>query len=90
MLWYKVSDVKKLNGLVSDLQMFALKTLYIPLPGRHPPSPIVTEESDAQRYDKDHIFCVKILLCCSSWIQLYAFKKCSTCYSMVDLACDGS
>lgn len=45
----EVSDVKKLNGLVSDLQMFALKTLYIPLPGRHPPSDIVTNESDAQR-----------------------------------------
>lgn len=52
---YQVSDVKKLNGLVSDLQMFALKTLYIPLPGRHPPSPIVTDESDAPRYDKVNI-----------------------------------
>lgn len=45
----EVSDIKKLNGLVSDLQMFALKTLYIPLPGRHPPSPILTNGSDAQR-----------------------------------------
>ncbi|KAL8105643.1 uncharacterized protein LOC141664876 [Apium graveolens] len=44
----EVSDVKKLNGLVSDVQMFALKTLYIPLPGRHPPSPLVTNETDAQ------------------------------------------
>ncbi|KAK1380493.1 LysM domain-containing protein [Heracleum sosnowskyi] len=44
----EVADVKKLNGLVSDLQMFALKTLYIPLPGRHPPTPIVTNESEAQ------------------------------------------
>lgn len=55
---YQVSDVKKLNGLVSDVQMFALKTLYIPLPGRHPPSPIVNE-TDAQRYDKDNILSVK-------------------------------
>jgi len=28
-----------MNGLATDLQMFALKTLKIPLPGRHPPSP---------------------------------------------------
>ncbi|KAF7808246.1 LysM and putative peptidoglycan-binding domain-containing protein 1 [Senna tora] len=27
-----------MNGLVTDFQMFALKTLHIPLPGRHPPS----------------------------------------------------
>ncbi|KAL6579367.1 hypothetical protein OROMI_009583 [Orobanche minor] len=37
----EVADIKKLNGLVTDLQMFALKTLHIPLPGRHPPSPIL-------------------------------------------------
>ncbi|KAL2926891.1 LysM and putative peptidoglycan-binding domain-containing protein 1 [Bienertia sinuspersici] len=35
----EVADIKKMNGLVTDLQMFALKTLHIPLPGRHPPSP---------------------------------------------------
>ncbi|CAA0824238.1 peptidoglycan-binding LysM domain-containing protein [Striga hermonthica] len=35
----EVSDIKKQNGLVTDLQMFALKTLQIPCPGRHPPSP---------------------------------------------------
>ncbi|KAK4400216.1 hypothetical protein Sango_1127700 [Sesamum angolense] len=35
----EVADIKRLNGLVTDLQMFALKTLQIPLPGRHPPSP---------------------------------------------------
>ncbi|XP_028766995.1 uncharacterized protein LOC114724727 [Neltuma alba] len=34
----EVSDIKKMNGLVTDLQMFALKTLHIPLRGRHPPS----------------------------------------------------
>lgn len=34
----EVADIKRINGLVSDLQMFALKTLHIPLPGRHPPS----------------------------------------------------
>ncbi|WVZ13486.1 hypothetical protein V8G54_011052 [Vigna mungo] len=35
----EVADVKRMNGLATDLQMFALKTLKIPLPGRHPPSP---------------------------------------------------
>ncbi|WOK98882.1 hypothetical protein Cni_G07594 [Canna indica] len=35
----EVADIKKLNGLVTDLQMFAHKSLQIPLPGRHPPSP---------------------------------------------------
>ncbi|KAI9092465.1 hypothetical protein K1719_027593 [Acacia pycnantha] len=34
----EVADVKKMNGLATDLQMFAMKTLRIPLPGRHPPS----------------------------------------------------
>ncbi|KAL2334367.1 hypothetical protein Fmac_015580 [Flemingia macrophylla] len=34
----EVADIKRMNGLATDLQMFALKTLKIPLPGRHPPS----------------------------------------------------
>ncbi|KAF6989097.1 hypothetical protein CFC21_006478 [Triticum aestivum] len=33
----EVADVKRLNSLSTDLQMFAHKTLRIPLPGRHPP-----------------------------------------------------
>lgn len=37
-----VADIKKLNGLSTDLQMFALKTLQIPLPGKHPPSPCLS------------------------------------------------
>ncbi|OIT05470.1 PREDICTED: uncharacterized protein LOC109243404 [Nicotiana attenuata] len=44
----EVADIKRLNGLVSDLQMFALKTLQIPLHGRHPPSPIVSNGQDTQ------------------------------------------
>ncbi|KAK6775997.1 hypothetical protein RDI58_026998 [Solanum bulbocastanum] len=44
----EVSDIKKLNGLVSDLQMFARKTLQIPLPGRHPPSSTVSNGQDTQ------------------------------------------
>ncbi|KAL1556453.1 hypothetical protein AAHA92_12073 [Salvia divinorum] len=38
----EVADIKRLNGLVTDLQMFALKTIQIPLPGRHPPSPVLS------------------------------------------------
>ncbi|MED6181131.1 hypothetical protein PIB30_016658 [Stylosanthes scabra] len=38
----EVADIKRMNGLATDLQMFALKTLKIPLPGRHPPSPSPT------------------------------------------------
>ncbi|KAG1361197.1 hypothetical protein COCNU_09G006600 [Cocos nucifera] len=36
----EVADVKRMNGLATDGQMFAHKTLRIPLPGRHLPSPI--------------------------------------------------
>jgi hypothetical protein len=35
---FQVADVKRVNGLTADLQMFAHKTLRIPLPGRHPPA----------------------------------------------------
>ncbi|KAI3812329.1 hypothetical protein L1987_17036 [Smallanthus sonchifolius] len=38
----EVADIKRMNGLTTDLQMFALKSLKIPLPGRHPPSPIMS------------------------------------------------
>ncbi|XP_010493427.1 PREDICTED: uncharacterized protein LOC104770665 [Camelina sativa] len=41
----EVADITKLNGLVTDLQMFALKSLRIPLPGRHPPSPCLSNGS---------------------------------------------
>ncbi|XP_030521598.1 uncharacterized protein LOC115734802 [Rhodamnia argentea] len=34
----EVADIKRVNGLATDFQIFALKTLRIPLPGRHPPS----------------------------------------------------
>ncbi|XXG39526.1 hypothetical protein AAC387_Pa01g0466 [Persea americana] len=42
----EVADIKRMNGLVTDLQMYALKSLQIPLPGRHPPSPILSNGSD--------------------------------------------
>ncbi|MBA0730505.1 hypothetical protein Golax_023184 [Gossypium laxum] len=46
----EVADIKKMNGLVTDRQMFALKSLRIPLTGRHPPSPCSTNGSDTLRY----------------------------------------
>ncbi|CAJ1932947.1 unnamed protein product [Sphenostylis stenocarpa] len=46
----EVADVKKLNNLVTDHQMFALKTLHIPLPGRHPPSPCLSNGSSTPGY----------------------------------------
>lgn len=44
----EVADIKRMNGLVTDLQMFGLKTLQIPLPGRHPPSPNLPNGLDGQ------------------------------------------
>lgn len=55
----EVSDIKRMNGLVSDLQMFAHKSLQIPLPGRHPPSPVLANcsasdgEQTPHRHPKD-------------------------------------
>ncbi|KAG6672614.1 hypothetical protein I3843_16G068700 [Carya illinoinensis] len=46
----EVADIKRINGLATDLQMFALKTLQIPLPGRHPPSPLVSNGSASPGY----------------------------------------
>ncbi|KAK4403170.1 hypothetical protein Sango_1057700 [Sesamum angolense] len=45
----EVADIKRLNGLVTDLQMFALRTLQIPLPGRHPPSSLCNGHDSPQR-----------------------------------------
>lgn len=45
-----------MNGLVTDLQMFAHKTLQIPLPGRHPPSPILSNGSASPGYGHAHLF----------------------------------
>ncbi|KAM1084991.1 hypothetical protein ACFX13_010992 [Malus domestica] len=41
----EVADIKKMNGLVTDRQMFGLRFLQIPLPGRHPPSPCLSDGS---------------------------------------------
>lgn len=44
----EVADVKRYNGLTTDLQMFALKTLRIPTPGRHPPSAALASPSQSR------------------------------------------
>lgn len=41
----EIGDIRRMNGLVTDLQMFAHKSLQIPLPGRHPPSPVMANGS---------------------------------------------
>ncbi|CAI8605285.1 unnamed protein product [Vicia faba] len=41
----EVTDIKRMNSLVTDHQIFALKTVQIPLPGRHPPSPCLSNDS---------------------------------------------
>jgi len=47
-----VADVKRANGLTTDLQMFAHKTLRVPLHGRHPPAAAATSppSSSPDRY----------------------------------------
>ncbi|XP_047330907.1 uncharacterized protein LOC124934421 [Impatiens glandulifera] len=42
----EVADIKRINGLVTDIQMFAHKSLHIPLSGRHLPSPNLSNGSE--------------------------------------------
>ncbi|KAK1387316.1 LysM domain-containing protein [Heracleum sosnowskyi] len=44
----EVADIMKINCLVTDLHMFARKTLFVPLPGRYPPSPNMANDFDSQ------------------------------------------
>ncbi|KAI3974459.1 hypothetical protein MKX01_017952, partial [Papaver californicum] len=44
-----VAYVKRMNVFVTDLQMFALKTLQIPLPGGHPPSASLSNSQPSPR-----------------------------------------
>ncbi|KAK9115108.1 hypothetical protein Syun_021905 [Stephania yunnanensis] len=44
----EVADIKRMNGLATDLQMFALQSLKVPLPGRHPPSSSLSNGSASQ------------------------------------------
>ncbi|KAG6478684.1 uncharacterized protein LOC122020509 [Zingiber officinale] len=50
----EVEDIKRLNGLMTDIQMFAHKTLLIPLPGKHPPSNCLSDNSVADSPSRDH------------------------------------
>ncbi|CAA6673403.1 unnamed protein product [Spirodela intermedia] len=50
----EVADIKRMNGLVTDIQMFAHRSLHIPLPGRHPPSPIVSNGSSSDPQQQRH------------------------------------
>ncbi|XP_025797841.1 uncharacterized protein LOC112877697 isoform X2 [Panicum hallii] len=43
----EVADVKRANGLTTDLQMFAHKTLRVPLHGRHPPAAATSPPSSS-------------------------------------------
>uniref|UniRef100_A0A2P2J5T3 Uncharacterized protein LOC8264497 n=1 Tax=Rhizophora mucronata TaxID=61149 RepID=A0A2P2J5T3_RHIMU len=43
----EVADIKRLNGLPTDFQMFALKTLLIPSPSRHLPSAVLSNASSS-------------------------------------------
>ncbi|KAL4585291.1 hypothetical protein LXL04_009907 [Taraxacum kok-saghyz] len=49
----EVVDIKRMNGLTTDQQMFALKSLRIPLRGRHPPSLIMSNGSTKQTIERD-------------------------------------
>ncbi|CAK8570812.1 unnamed protein product [Lathyrus sativus] len=46
----EVTDIKRMNSLVTDHQIFALKTVQIPLPGRHPPSSRLSNGSSTPGY----------------------------------------
>ncbi|XP_042409825.1 lysM and putative peptidoglycan-binding domain-containing protein 2-like [Zingiber officinale] len=47
----EIVDIKRTNGLTTDLQLFAHKILLIPIPGKHPPStPIQYNGSLDDRY----------------------------------------
>ncbi|KAF5749877.1 Peptidoglycan-binding LysM domain-containing protein putative isoform 1 [Tripterygium wilfordii] len=61
----EVSDIKRINGLVTDHQMFALESLKIPLPGRHPPSPCLSNAASTPGQSNDktrdyHLHCKPI------------------------------
>ncbi|KAI3879509.1 hypothetical protein MKW92_000886, partial [Papaver armeniacum] len=45
----EVGDVKRMNWFGHRLQMSGLKSLHIPLPGRHPPSCCLSNNSPTHR-----------------------------------------
>ncbi|KAK4750852.1 hypothetical protein SAY87_004334 [Trapa incisa] len=67
----EVADIKRMNCLATDLQMFALQTLRIPLPGRHPPSTVPANGS-ADTWKKSP---VKLPYCNGSFGLLDSFES---------------
>ncbi|KAL2329140.1 hypothetical protein Fmac_022567 [Flemingia macrophylla] len=49
----EVADIKKMNGLVTDRQMFALRTLHIPQNGKHPSSPCASSSTGQDNTDSN-------------------------------------
>lgn len=65
----QVADIKRMNGLATDLQMFALKTLKIPLPGRHPPSPAPGPHDEPAKSGYYYLLLISVffpLPCCNN------------------------
>ncbi|KAK7264120.1 hypothetical protein RJT34_31724 [Clitoria ternatea] len=62
----EVADIKKMNGLVTDSQMFAHNTLHIPPHGRHPPSPCFPNGSSPTGQDNPDSACFELFESCHS------------------------
>ena len=79
-----MADIKRLNGLVTDLQMFALKTLKIPLPGKHPVSPTWCNGQETQRYFTLILICIIFFALIDVPKRImpigHSLKICSLCY----------
>ena len=74
----KVADIKRMNGLTSDLQMFSRKSLRIPSPGRFPPSPVVSNGCHTQGY-----VCFQLLFNICDW--WYSQCWMSSCFSHIPI-----
>ncbi|CAL5362629.1 unnamed protein product [Camellia sinensis] len=77
----EVADIKRLNGLVTDLQMFALKSLNIPLPGRHPPSLILSNGLDILLHHLHLLYPLNLLSLPSFGLLLLSLFLHSLCIS---------
>ncbi|KAL4327376.1 hypothetical protein HN51_034604 [Arachis hypogaea] len=75
----EVADIKKVNGLVTDRQMFALRTLHIPLPGRHIPISFFISLFNSEH---DNYLCFQKALVRALSMQKY----CNSGHSPIDVA----
>lgn len=48
----EVTDIKRMNGFMTDRQMFALKSILIPMPGKYSPSSTLSKCLDDQSLDR--------------------------------------